>query len=148
MMIMCLIWFVCMYSCEHTYLPPQRVLDPERLIVRTEMRSRPYLVLVETQSYFIISWFHALGSLANLLNLQGPWCREALIHAGDGRGQNASESEDGWMERYLTYFCNFLRLFLLLFFITAAHFLNQQPENDLSLPMHLLNLIISELRDI
>ena len=122
MAITCPILFVCMYSCEHTYLPPQRVLDPERLIVGTEMRSRPYLVLVETQSYFIISWFHALGSPANLLNLQGPWRREALIHAGDGRGQDASESEDGWMERYLTYLCNFLRLFLLLYFITATLF--------------------------
>lgn len=98
--------------------------DPERLIVGTEMRSRPYLVLVESQPYFIISWFHALGSPANLLNLQGPWCREALIHAEDVRGQDARKSENG------TYLCNFLRLCLLLYFITAAHFLNRQPEND------------------
>lgn len=147
-MIMCPIWCVCMYGCEKTYLPPQSALDPERLIVGTEMRSRPYLVLVETQPYFIISWFHALGSPANLLNLQGPRCREAFIHAEDGRGQDARKSENGWMERYWTYLCNFLCLLLLLYFITAAHFLNHQPEDDLCLPMHLLYLIISKLRDI
>lgn len=69
MMIMCPVWFVLhVWLC----LPPQSALDAERLIVGTEMRSRPNLVLVETQLYFIISWFHALGSPANLLNLQGP----------------------------------------------------------------------------
>lgn len=73
MMIMCPVWFVL-----HVWLRIdisallQSALDAERLIVGTEMRSRPNLVLVETQLYFIISWFHALGSPANLLNLQGP----------------------------------------------------------------------------
>lgn len=137
-----------MHGCEKTHLPPQSALDPERPIVGTEMRGRPYLVLIETQPYFIISWFRALGSPANLHNLQGPWCGEALIHAEDGRGQDARKSENGWMERFWTYLCNFLRLSLLLCFITAAHFLNHQPENDLCLPEDLLNLIISKLHDI
>lgn len=121
---------LCLYVRlrQHRYICLREAhKDPERLIVGTEMRSRPYLGLVESQPYFIISWFHALGSPANLLNLQGPWCREALIHAEDVRGQDARKSENG------TYLCNFLRLCLLLYFITAAHFLNRQPENYLHL---------------
>lgn len=70
MMIMCPVWFVL-----HVWLRIdisallQSALDAERLIVGTEMRSRPNLVLVETQLYFIISWFHALGSPANLSSI-------------------------------------------------------------------------------
>lgn len=103
---MCPISFVCMYLCEQTHLPPQSALDPERLIVRTEMRGRPYLVLVETRPYFIISRFHALRPISSISRVL--WCREALIHTEDGRGQDARESENGWVERYWTYFCNFL----------------------------------------
>lgn len=58
------------------------------------------------------------------------------------------KSENGRIKWYRTYFCNFLLLFLLVRFITAAHFLNQQPESDLCLPMHLLHLIISKLSDV
>lgn len=79
----------CMYGFKWAHPLPRIALDLEMLIAGTEMRSRPYLVLEETQPYFIISWFHALGSLANLLNLQGPQCKEALIRTEDGRGQDA-----------------------------------------------------------
>lgn len=58
------------------------------------------------------------------------------------------KSENGQIKWYRTYFCNFLLLFLLVRFITATHFLNQQPESDLCLPMHLLHLIISKLSDV
>ena len=51
------------------------------------MRSGAYLVLEDTRPHFIISWFHALDSLANLPNLQGRWCKEALlIRSEDGMG--------------------------------------------------------------
>lgn len=56
---------------------------------------------------------------------------------GWSRGQDARKSKNRWVERYWTYLCNFLHLFLLSYFITAAHFLKQQPENDSCLPVHL-----------
>ncbi len=69
-------------------------------------------------------------------------------HTQDGGGQDARKSENEWMERFWTYLCNFRRLFLLLYFITVAHFLHHRPKNNLCRPEHLLNLIISKLRDI
>lgn len=120
-------------------LLPQSALETERPI---EMRSRPYLVLVETRPYFIISRFHALGSPASPYDLQGLWCVEVLLHVEDVRGQDARKRIHRMISR--TYFSNFLHLCLMLCFIAAAHFVNQQPGNDLLLPAHLLNLYISK----
>lgn len=98
--------------------------DPERPIVAAEMRSRPYLVLVETQPYFIIGGFHAPASPDNLLHLQAPWLMEALIQPEDVRGQDAGvDAQDD----NSTCLCNFPHLCLLLLFISP--FPPQQPEN-------------------
>lgn len=139
-MISCLICFVCMYGSNNT---DTSALDPERPIVAAETRSRPYLVRVEAQPYFIISWFHAPASPDNLLNLQAPWCVEALIQAEDVRGQDARKSQDGWMDAEddkETHLCNSLHLCFLLFFISTAHVLPQKPENG----ARFLNLEILE----
>lgn len=102
-------------SCEETCPRPQSTLDPGGPIAGTQMRSSSYLVLEEIRSHFIINWFHALASPANLLHLQGPRCTEALVHGGDGGGQGASPSENRWMERYRTH------TYIYIFAISSAH---------------------------
>ncbi|KAF6736653.1 PRKC apoptosis WT1 regulator protein [Oryzias melastigma] len=53
---------------------------------------------------------------------------------------------DGWNDTGLTHIYTFSQ-FPLHTFITAAHFLNQQPENNLCPAAHFSSLIISKLND-
>lgn len=90
-------------------------------------------------SHISLAFGFMLSTPPNLLNLPGSRCKEALIL----RGRRGS----GWIEAHWAYLCNFLSLFLLADFITAAHFLSHQSENDSPACLSLLFLIISELTD-
>lgn len=98
--------------------------DPARPMVAAETRSRPYLVLVETQPYFMLPLLRTVSSISRLAGARkhSPRQKRSGVRPAERAGMDAERDKK-------TYLGHFPHLCLLLVFISTAHFLGRQPEN-------------------
>lgn len=122
----CPICFVWTSGCDNTDTSCL-CRDPSKLIVGTEMRSRPYLALVGARPYFIISLVSCSQLSGQSAPSPGSPVQSNTRPHGGCQGSDGKKSRDGWRRTIAAVFVQLLHLFSALLLSRRLIFSNPQP---------------------